>query len=387
MRFLVTAYFLLSLCGTMTSVAISLHFAAHDGGAALISAILVSSACAQIFIAPLLAPVFDRFSARSIAIAATVCEVVLLGIILVVPIAPVLIGVSLLSSALAGLSIPALFTIADEYGDKKNQAATFSMLDTARLVGSFVGPVLSGLLLDIWSLRAAISVEIAANLIALAILLVLKQASSAPESDDDPKTQSFLARVLEAPALLLRNEQSRAALMSIWAAIIFTSVFSVALVFYAVDVLGAGGLGYAFLMQAFVVGRILGARRSKTIAPPRALAVLTVCGIIMGISIALTGILHNLIVAITCFFIAGICNALQVAALRLVITSAVPAEIQPKALSSMGSVNTSAMLVGYIIGAPIVTAAGPALALMISGVGTALLTALSPLVRNLRSRL
>lgn len=387
MRRLAFAYFLLSLCGTMTSVAISLHFAANDGGAALISAILVSSACAQIFIAPLLAPLFDRYSARSIAIAATICEVVLLGIILVVPIAPVLIGVSLLSSALAGLSIPALFTIADEYSDEKNQAETFSMLDTARLVGSFAGPALGGLLLDIWSLRTAISVEIAANLVALVVILALRHANPPLEGEDESKPQSVLARVLEAPALLLRNEQSRAALMSIWAAIIFTSVFSVALVFYAVDVLEAGGLGYAFLMQAFVVGRILGARRSRTIAPPRALAVLTVCGIIMGISIALTGILHNLVVAIACFFIAGICNALQVAALRLVITSAVPAELQPKALSSMDSVNTSAMLVGYIIGAPIVTAVGPALALVISGSGTALLTVLSPLVRNLRSRL
>lgn len=371
----------------MTSVAISLHFAENDGGAALISAILVSSACAQIFIAPLLAPLFDRYSARSIAIAATVCEVLLLGAILSAPIAPVLICVSLLTSALAGLSIPALFTIADDYSDEKSQAETFSMLDTARLVGSFAGPVLGGLLLDIWSLRAAISVEIVANLIALVILLVLIQINPTPEGDDEPKAKGFLARVLEAPALLLRNDQSRTALMSIWAAIIFTSVFSVALVFYAVDVLGAGGLGYAFLMQAFVVGRILGARRSKTIAPPRALTVLTVCGIIMGISIALTGLLHNLVVAIACFFIAGICNALQVAALRLVITSAVPAEMQPKALSSMGSVNTSAMLVGYIIGAPIVTAVGPALALVISGSGTALLTALAPLVRNLRSRL
>jgi len=387
MRLLVTAYFLLSLCGTMTSVAISLHFAANDGSAALISAILVSSACAQIFIAPLLAPLFDRYSARSIAIVATICEVVLLGIILVVPIAPVLISVSLLSSALAGLSIPALFTIADKYSDEKNQAETFSTLDTARVVGSFAGPVLGGLLLDIWSLRAAISVEMAANIVTLAILLALRQANPPLASEDESKPQGFLARVLEAPALLLRNEQSRAALMSIWAAIIFTSVFSVALVFYAVDVLGAGGVGYAFLMQAFVVGRILGAQRSKTIAPPQALTVLTVCGIIMGISIALAGLLHNLVVAIACFFIAGICNALQVAALRLVITSAVPAEMQPKALSSMGSVNTSAILVGYIIGAPMVTAAGPALALVISGVGTALLTVFTPLVRNLRSRL
>lgn len=384
MHLLITAYFLLSLCGTMTSVAISLHFAANDGGPALISAILVSSACAQIFIAPQLAPLFDRYSARSIAIAATICEVVLLSSILVAPIAPVLIGVSLLSSALAGLSIPALFTIADEYGDEKNQAATFSLLDTARLVGSFAGPVLGGLLLDIWSLRAAISVEIAANAVTLAILLTLRHANPPLESEDESKPQSFLARALEAPALLL--EQSRAALMSIWAAIIFTSVFSVALVFYAVDVLGAGGVGYAFLMQVLWSGAF-SVRSVQRRPPRRGRSQFSQCA-----ASSWASALRSLVFCTTWLW-------------RLHVSSSRESAMHSKLLPFAWSLHplcqqrcnprhylpwvrlTSAMLVGYIIGAPIVTAAGPALALVISGVGTALLTVLAPLVRNLRSRL
>lgn len=73
---------------------------------------------------------------------------------------------------------------------------------------------------------------------------------------------------------------------------------------------------------------------------------------------------------------AGIGNAVQVAALRLLVVRAVPASVQPKALSAMSAANTSAMMVGYVISAPVVSYLGPAHALVLSGVGTALLSLL-----------
>ncbi|MBT0567805.1 hypothetical protein [Williamsia sp. CHRR-6] len=41
-----------------------------------------------------------------------------------------------------------------------------------------------------------------------------------------------------------------------------------------------------------------------------------------------------------------------------------------RALSTMGSVNTAAMLCGYLIGAPVVAVLGPAGGLVLAGLGT-----------------
>ena len=73
-------------------------------------------------------------------------------------------------------------------------------------------------------------------------------------------------------------------------------------------------------------------------------------------------------------FLGGVCNAIQVAALRIIVVGTVPDEVKPKALSTMGSINSSAMLIGYIIGAPVVSVIGPAAALAVSGIGTSVLT-------------
>ncbi|HAT6605248.1 TPA: MFS transporter, partial [Corynebacterium striatum] len=50
----------MSLCGAMTSIAISLNFATRPNGEALVATVLVTGACAQVFVSPLLTPFFDR---------------------------------------------------------------------------------------------------------------------------------------------------------------------------------------------------------------------------------------------------------------------------------------------------------------------------------------
>lgn len=65
---LTAIYFLMSLCGAMTSLSISLHFAALHKGELLVASIFVSGACAQVFVVPLLSPLFNRYSSYRIAI-------------------------------------------------------------------------------------------------------------------------------------------------------------------------------------------------------------------------------------------------------------------------------------------------------------------------------
>lgn len=141
---------------------------------------------------------------------------------------------------------------------------------------------------------------------------------------------------------------------------------------------------YAIVAQCFIVGRIIGARISARLTEANALPTLVKAGAAMGLCIAIPGFVPSLFVCIPFFALAGVCNALQVAALRMVIVDSVRPAIKPKALSTMGTVNNSAMLVGYIVGAPVVASIGPSLALVVAGLGTILFTVLPPTWRALR---
>ncbi|MBP3088189.1 MFS transporter [Corynebacterium sp. sy017] len=323
---LIIAYFLTVLCGAMTSIGVSVHFATTGASAGVVSGTLIASACASIFVAPFLAPVFDKFSIRTVAIGSIIGEIVVL-VTLVLFLRPVvLIAGTLVSSALAGVSIPAIFSLTEKLAPDLAAAQVFSRLDTARLVGGFVGSAAGGVVVERVSLSGAFLAEIVVNLCVIVVLCVV----GAPRVGDDEQCQgaggdqrSFWRRLVEAPSLLLRHRQARVALQSIWVAIIFTSVYNVALVFFALNELHAGGLGYAVLGQGFVVGRIVGARLSSRVREGNAFVVLIVGGVVMGVAIAGVGVGRSVIVGVVCALVAGVCNAVQVGALRLLMCGCV----------------------------------------------------------------
>ncbi|WPF68322.1 MFS transporter [Corynebacterium sp. 21KM1197] len=385
-RALALAYFLSALCSSLTSIAISVHFAIAGAGPAMVTATLLAGAIAQIVFSPLLAPLFDRYPARRLAALASMADIIVLLALMIWQLPWILILGTFASSTTAGLIIPALFTIAEKL-DGKGMAAAFSRMDTARLVGDFSDLTLGGFLIQVTSLRSAFLLEICASLILIVTVLSLTPATPAPppEAQEGPQ-EGFLRRAWHAPKLLLRDSQVRSALQSLWGAIVFTSIYNVALVYFAIDVLHVGGLGYAVLTQAFIAGRIIGAKASARLPEGGSRMILPLAGIVMGGAIVLATLSGNLVGAALGFLIAGISNAIQVAALRLLVVRAVPAPVQPKALSAMSAANTSAMLVGYVISAPAVNHLGPAYALILSGTGTMLLSLLLGIAGNSAGR-
>ena len=153
---LTAIYFLMSLCGAMTSLSISLHFAALHKGELLVASIFVSGACAQVFVVPLLSPLFNRYSSYRIAISVLFLDLLGLLAMTAFPEQLILIFGNLVTACLSGLSIPAIFTIVDSQVSGSQQAKAFSLLDTARLGGGFLGPLLGGLLLDQRNVRSSL---------------------------------------------------------------------------------------------------------------------------------------------------------------------------------------------------------------------------------------
>lgn len=384
---LVAAYFVISMCGTMTSLAISLYLSHLGNAEGLVAGVLVSGALAQVFLSPLLTPLFDSFNAVVVAPCLLALEMAVLAF-LGVSHAPVsLILGNLIVSTLSGVSVPALFVIAEGLVPENGQVRVYSLLDTARLCGGFIGPLLAGVLLDQSSLALALYVEAAALAGTVVVLFVVRLLADPSQQHHHVEAQgrdSYWRSLMQAPSLLFANPASREALTSIWVAIVFTSIYNVSLVFYTTKVLGVSGFIFALVAQAFIVGRIIGARAASRIRRETALKTLVASGFLMGICIALPGIFPSLYLCVPCFAVAGLCNALQVGALRLVVVAAVPEEAKPKALSTMGSVNSSAMFAGYLVGAPVVAAVGPAAALIVSGLGTSFFTVAPTALRRVR---
>ena len=156
--------------------------------------------------------------------------------------------------------------------------------------------------------------------------------------------------------------------------VVFTAVFSVADILLVTQTLGLNGLGYAVIVQAFVVGRLLGAGTGARITRDRAVIWLYGGGLLMGAGLVLAGTVAHPVSVGAGFFVAGVANALQVAAIRMVFVRVLPDHVMAKALSSLGSVNNAAMVVGVVAAAPLIGLVGAAGALVVAGVGTAVVT-------------
>lgn len=374
-KLLTVSYGLGAAGTTMTSVAVTLHLAQQSFGISAVTVVLVLNAVAGIVIAPVLAPLFDRYALRYLLLVGLISDACVLGIMAATPQPMLLVLGSFLSACAAGVIVPAIFQLASSTSTSA-EARVFANLDTARMVGAMVGPLLSGVILEAVSFRAVLVCEILAILFMLLVVFCSAEAKNNPGEQEQQEQASYLARIRQAPALLFRNVQARAALQSLWGAIIFTAMYNTAIVFYAVDVLGVSGIGYAVLLQAFIAGRLLGTRLAARV-DKRALAVLILSGVGMGCCFLFVGLFHLLWLALGMLLLAGLCNALQVGALRILVMFAVPEHIRPKAMSTMSSVNTSAMLIGYVVSAPLLGAIGASPTLIVAGVGTAAVTVVS----------
>ncbi|GAB20081.1 putative drug resistance transporter [Gordonia effusa NBRC 100432] len=364
-----------------TSTAVAVVVAKSGYGSWAIAAILLIGALPSLVLAPLAAPLLDGRRLGRLVMTAGLAEAIALALTAIHPNVGLLIAMAGVIAVVSTLSAPALLTLAQR-SSEHTTARSFARMDTARIAGMFLGPAIGGALVQ-WSSISVVLLVDAACAITLALV-----AAWVPEAIEQgmSKPASWWTKVREAPALLWSDVRVRGAMMGLCAAIVFTSVYSVAEALYALHTLSLPPLGYAVLGQCFIAGRLAGSRVAARITSDQAPRILVYAGLAMGVALAIPGLVPNPWLAGIFFAVAGIANAVQVAAIRLVIVDAVPEATQPRALSTMGSVNTAAMLCGFMLGAPVVAALSPPSGLILAGVGTALMVLAGAAVTRLLGR-
>ncbi|WP_274520024.1 MFS transporter [Corynebacterium heidelbergense] len=146
---LILAYFVASLTGAMTTVAVSVFAARHGHGAAAVSSILLCNAIANIALVPLTVPILDGWSPRRVALFASVVDLASLALILILPSFPVLLVCTVIGSITAGIMCPSIYHLVSLIGPDSGEHAEakgYVRLDTARLLGGLIGPGIGGVL-------------------------------------------------------------------------------------------------------------------------------------------------------------------------------------------------------------------------------------------------
>lgn len=375
------AHLIATVSSSATMLAVMVTVAQGEFAGWAVAAVLLSVAIPQIVLAPLAAPLLDRFGPRTIVVSSCAAQIVLLLGAAMMPSTAMIVAMVAARSCVSALDSAALLLLADRApraAADDSTARAFARLDTARLVGGLIGPVLGGIAVQYLN----ISWLFVAQAGAVALLGVIARFYPQTTPTQSPVTTSWWHRVAEAPRLLFRNDAARMALSGLVLAIVFTSLFSTAQTLYALNVLALTPLGVAILTQCFIVGRLVGSRIGARVTSTTARWWLIGATGTMGVGLLIPGLIRIDIAAGVGFAIAGLSNAVQVAAIRLIVVDAVPDNTRGRALAAMGSVNQTAGVVGTALAAPTLALVGPAGALIVAGAGTLIAALLTAMVRS-----
>lgn len=246
-----------------------------------VPAVLLCVSIPQIALAPFAAPVLDRLGPRPIVVASGAAQVAALVCAAVFPELAVILCVLVFTASISALDSAGMLLLADRAPretSSETAARAFARLDTARLLGSFIGPVLGGVALEHLSLSWVFLAEAAA----VGVLALTAMFYPQVQWEAAGATATWWHRVKEAPALLFRNRVARVALTGLAAAIVFTSFFSAAQAIYGVETLDLSPIGVAVLAQAFVLGRLLGAHWAGRLTGDVAYRWLLIATLLMG---------------------------------------------------------------------------------------------------------
>lgn len=364
-----------TLGSAMTVLAITLLLQEQRADAALISFAVLAGLLPSVILGPLAAPVLDRLEIRNVLVVSLAARSVIGFGLAVAPDVSVLLLLLGAGSAISVLDGPALQLLGPEALAPGQSAMTaFARMDLARSVGSLLGPASAGVLYSALGARSTLLLD-AATYAAMGIVVATLGVRRFPPARARLRGQSWLAQIAAGPDTYRRDPVLLASLLGLSAAILFTSLLTVAEVFYVRESLHADALLYGIVLTSFAGGRILASGFvAPRLASRRQSRILIVGGVIMGVSLLVMGIVPTPLIAVIGFTAAGAANSLQALAIKSLVRERVKAADAGRAFATLMAVNNGATMAGAAVAAPITAALGGAFTIGLAGAGTLLAT-------------
>ena len=347
-------------------VALALSITQVGGSGLAVAGLFIALWAPAVVLAGVAGLIVDRFENRALIVAVSLAQVaVVTGLAFADSLAAILALTTLMGIGFA-IAQPAEFALLPAAAGEERLAVANGHMETARYLGMTAGPLLGGVLAAAGGTRLALLVDAAtfALVAAAGVALTVRRRPAravAGEVQD---------RARDGIAFLFGDRVLSLVMIVAFASLVFMTASATAEVFFAIDVLGAGELGYGALMTAWTVGMVGGAVVVARRVPPRAIVPAALAFVVLqGAGLALPTLWLTLGFAMGAFLVGGIGHAAKNVLIRTLIHERVPDALRGRAFAAYSGLRNAAELCALAGGGLLVTAAGARWTLFVAGGG------------------
>jgi MFS family permease len=353
----------------LAMIPVILHVEERTGSTFAVSAVFLALWGPLVLGAGLAGSIVDRFENRGLLVGVSFAQAaVVVALLLCVNLLWAVLALVALLGLGAAIGQPAEFALVPAAAGDGELGRANGLMETARSLGFTAGPVLGGALGAAGLLRVALAVDaVSFALVGCAgLALRARRRPGAARAPGEP------VRAREGAAFLARERTLAVPLGGAIAALTVFTISATAEPFFAMDVLGAGSLGYGLLITAWTLGMATGAAglahrvRSAHLAGAALLAIVA-----QGLGIVGAAVSPVLWMALIGFAAGGVAHGVKNVVLRTLIHDRVPDALRGRVFAAYNGARNGAELGALVLGGLVVGAFGARAGLLISGVGPA----------------
>lgn len=241
-----------------------------------------------------------------------------------------------------------------------------ALINVVFAVMSAAGPMLAGVIVNVWSPATALWMD-AASFLAIALLLIAR-ASSLPEPETGARA-SWRERVRSGLEYVRGHATAGRLIAGEAVAILFFTLIVPIEVVYAKETLNSTSVGFGALMATWGIGILIGSglfARAKGWSLGSLVLVSTAA---IGAGYGVMAVSPTLLIACLGSVLGGTGNGVQWVAVMTALQEAVEDEYQARAAGLLESAAAAVPGIGYILGGALTAAVSPRLAYAVSAVG------------------
>jgi MFS family permease len=370
LRLLAGAAGLSALGDFMAVFPLILHVQQSTGSAFAVSALVFALWGPVVLAAGLAGAIVDRFENRTVLVVVSFVQAaVVAGMVAGADELWALLPLMALLGFGVAVSQPAEFALVPAAaGEGADTARANGVMETVRSLGFTAGPLVGGALGAAGLLRLALAINALSFVIVGITALVLRARRQPAPSSDAP------VRARDGFAFLFHQRDLAIALGGAVAALAVFSISVTAEPFFVTDVLRGGPLAYGILLTSWTLGMAAGSGALGPRVPRTSLAVGGLVAVVLqGVGIAGAGLSPVLWMALIGFVFGGVAHGAKNVVLRTLIHEHVPEALRGRAFAAYNGARNGAELGALALGGIAVAAVGARTALLIAGVGPALI--------------
>jgi len=368
LRLLASAAGLSALGDFMAVVPLLLHVQQSTGSAFAVSAMVFALWGPVVLAAGVAGAIVDRFENRLVLVVVSFAQAAAVaGMVAGADELWALLPLMALLGFGVAVSQPAEFSLVPAAAGEGDVARANGLMETVRSLGFTAGPLVGGALGAAGLLRLALAINALSFMVVGVVGLVLRARREPAPAVDEP------VRARDGFAFLVRERDLAIALGGTVAALAVFSISVTAEPFFVTEVLDGGPFAYGVLLTSWTLGMAFGsgavAQRVRSSVAVGGLAAV----VLQGVGIAGAALSPLLWMALVGFVFGGVAHGVKNVLLRTLIHERVPDALRGRAFAAYNGARNGAELGALVIGGLVVGAFGARPALLVAGLGPALI--------------